>query len=88
MEIVRTQDRGTLGYDIYLNADESRAVVIERYADSRSLIDHLAHIGDELMTRIMSTGSVEGETLGEVSDELLAMLEQAGVRPFAPVLSL
>jgi len=30
MEIVRTQDAGTLQYDIYFNDDESEAIVIER----------------------------------------------------------
>ena len=30
MEIVRTRDSGTLQYEIFLNEDESEAVVFER----------------------------------------------------------
>lgn len=88
MEIVRTRDTGTLGYDIYLDDDETGAVVIERYADSDALIDHLAHIGDDLMAAITATGSVEGETLGEPSPRLRAMMDGTPVRLFTPFRSL
>src|SRR5438105_809790 len=37
MEIVRAQDTGTLQYDTYFNDDESEAVVIERFRDSRGV---------------------------------------------------
>ena len=55
MEVVLNQDTGTLQYDIYLNADESEAVVIERYRDSQALIEHHEHIGEELMAQVMAT---------------------------------
>ena len=35
MDIVRTKDSGTLGYDLYLNGDQSECIVIERYRESR-----------------------------------------------------
>jgi hypothetical protein len=88
MEIVRTKDTGTLQYDIYLNDDESEAIVIERYQDSDALIEHLAHIGQDLMAAITETGSLYGEILGEPSAELRATLEGAPVRAFTPFLSL
>jgi hypothetical protein len=46
MEIVRPKDTGTLQYDIYFNHDESEAIVLERYRDSKALIEHAAHLGD------------------------------------------
>ena len=64
MEIVRTQDTGTLQYDTYFNDDETECIVIERFRDSDALIRHgenLAH----LMEAIIATGSVSGELLGE-----------------------
>ena len=88
MEVVRAQDTGTLQYDIYLDDDETGAVVIERYTDSQSLIDHLAHIGDELMAAMMTTGTIEGETLGAPSPELRAQMQDSGVRLFLPYHSL
>jgi quinol monooxygenase YgiN len=81
MEIVRTQDTGTLQYDIYFNDDESRCVVLERYRDSQALIEHAEHIGD-LMGAILSTGSVAGELLGELSPELRAGMAHGPVGLF------
>src|SRR6476659_10224580 len=71
MEIVRTQDTGTLQYDTYFNDDETESIVIERFRDSDALIQHgenLAHLIDA----IVATGSVSGELLGELSAELRA----------------
>ena len=36
MDIVRNMRSGTLQYDIYLNEDESEAIVIERYNQSEA----------------------------------------------------
>lgn len=55
MEIVRAEDTGTLQYEVYLNADQSKAVVLERYTDSAALIEHAEHIG-ELAKAIIATG--------------------------------
>lgn len=81
MELVRANEPGTLQHDIYFNADQTRAVSIERYVDSQALIDHAANIG-ELMGAIAETGSAEGELLGDVSPELRAMIEASPVGLF------
>ena len=84
MEIVRTQDTGTLQYDTYFNDDETECIVIERFRDSEALIQHgenLAH----LMEAITATGSVFGELLGEPSAELRARFTGGGpVQLFTP----
>ena len=52
MEIVRTQDTGTLQYDTYFNDDETECIVIERFCDSDALIQHgenLAHLMDAIV---------------------------------------
>ena len=74
-------------YDIFFNADETEAVVIEGYADSQALLDHFEHLGD-LMAKVMTTATITGEIIGEPSAELLAHLEGVPVRFFAPWLSL
>jgi quinol monooxygenase YgiN len=88
MEIVRTQDTGTLQYDTYFNADETECIVLERFRDSDALIQHgenLAH----LMDAITATGSVSGELLGELSPELRARFTAGGpVQLFTPWLTL
>ena len=81
LEIVRTKDTGTLQYDTYFNADQSEAIVLERFRDSQALIEHGAHMS-ELMEAIRATGSVSGELLGEASAELKAQLAESPVRLF------
>ena len=87
IEIVRTKDTGTLQYDIYLNDDQSEAMVLERYRDSEALMEHTAHLGD-IEEAILSTGSVSGELLGKPSAELRERLANSPVRLFTPFLSM
>ena len=83
MEIVRTQDRGTLQYDTYFNDDETECVVIERFRDSDALIEHGEHLA-HLMDAIIATGSVSGELLGEPSGELRERLTGSPVQLLTP----
>jgi quinol monooxygenase YgiN len=68
LEIVRDQDTGTLQYDTFFNDDETECIVVERFRDFESLVQHgenLAH----LMEAILATGSCSGELLGDVDPE-------------------
>jgi quinol monooxygenase YgiN len=87
MEIVLERDSGTLRYDIFLNAEETEALVVEEYVDAAALMEHLANIGDELSTAILATASVHGELAGDLGAELIAQLQGGPVQPFAPFLS-
>ena len=84
MEIVRTQDVGTLQYDTYFNDDETECIVVERFRDSDALIQHSEHLA-HLMAAIIATGSVSGELLGDPSAELRARFTGGGpVQLFTP----
>ena len=87
MEIVRTEDTGTLQYGVYFNDDQSECIVLERYRDSEALIEHAAHLGD-LSEAILATGFVSGELLGEPSADLRAMMADNVVRLFTPYVSM
>lgn len=88
MEIVKAQDTGTLAYETYFNADESEAIVIERYRDSQALLEHGQHLA-HLMEPIIATGTVSGELLGDPSPELRAQFSAEGpVQLFSPYMSL
>ncbi len=87
MEIVRNNDPGTLQYEIYLNDEETEAIVIERYTDSQALVDHLANLGD-LGEAMLATADVTGELLGDVSEELRTSLANSPVRLYKPFLSM
>ena len=84
MEVVRTQDTGTLQYDTYFNDDETECIVLERFRDSDALIQHGEHLA-HLMDAIIATGSVSGELLGDPSPELRAKFTDGGpVQLFTP----
>ncbi|HEV8281968.1 MAG TPA: antibiotic biosynthesis monooxygenase [Candidatus Limnocylindrales bacterium] len=70
MDIVRAKDSGTLGYDLYLNGDQSECMVIERYRDSDAAIEHAANLGDMFAAVLATVSVVHGELLGEPSAEL------------------
>src|ERR1700745_1869683 len=73
MEIVRTRDSGTLQYEIFFNADESEAIVFERYRDADAAIEHFSNI-NHLMAPLMATASVTGEVLGTPNAEMRKLL--------------
>ena len=78
-ELVRANEPGTLGYDLYLNADQSECMIIERYRDSQAAMDHFANVG-HLFDAVLATVSiVHGELLGEPSPELRAKLAGSDV---------
>jgi quinol monooxygenase YgiN len=73
-DIVRTKDSGTLGYDLYLNGDQSECMIIERYRDSEAAIEHAANVGHLFAAVLATVSVVHGELLGEPSAELRAKL--------------
>lgn len=87
LEIVRAKEPGTLQYDVFLNEDESQAVAIERFTSSEALIEHGTNMA-EISARVLATGTVEGELLGEPSAELRALLTGPEPQLFLPYLSL
>jgi quinol monooxygenase YgiN len=88
MEIVRSQDPGTLQYDTFFNEDESECIVLERFRDLDSLLQHGTNIGDEMMEAIIATGECSGELLGAVPAEVRENLAGGPVQVFLPYLAL
>jgi len=60
-----------LQYDWFFNADESKCVVREIYADSDAVLSHLGLVGDLLGKIIEVGGGIEIEVFGDPSDALL-----------------
>ena len=82
LEVVRTKDDGTLQYDTYFNHDESESIVLERFRDSDALILHGQNMAP-FMESIMATGTVSGELLGDLSEELAAQMAGSPVGLFS-----
>jgi len=83
LEIVRTKDTGTLQYEIFFNADESEAIVFERYRDADAALEHFANIG-HLMAPLMQTATVTGEVLGTPNAEMRRNLTGDQPKLFEP----
>ena len=81
LEVVRAKDAGTLQYDTYFNDDESECIVLERFRDSDALILHGRNMAP-FMEWIMATGTVSGELLGDLSEELRAQMAGSPVGLF------
>ena len=73
-EMVRAKEPGTLGYDLYLNGDQSECMFIERYRDSEAAIEHAENLGHLFDAVLATVFVVHGELLGEPSEELRAKL--------------
>src|SRR6188768_4054378 len=87
MDIVRAREPETLEYAVYFNADETEAVVIERFASSEALIEHGENMS-EVSEAVLRTAIVEGELLGEPSAELRARFTGPEPQLFTPWISL
>ncbi len=78
-ELVRAKEPGTLGYDLYLNGDQSECMIIERYRDSEAAIAHAANLGHLFGAVLATVSVVHGELLGEPSEELRGNLAGSDV---------
>ena len=87
MDIVRAKESGTLEYSVYFNADESEAVVVERFTSSEALLEHGANMS-EISPAVLATATVEGELLGEPNDEIRANLTGPEPQLYTPWLTL
>lgn len=87
MEIVRTEDRGTIEYAVFINAEGTECFVHERFRDSAASLEHSANIGS-LMQEFMATCTITGEVCGNPSPELRKALEAGGVKIYTPLQSL
>jgi len=87
MEIVRTRDPGTLQYEIFMNADESEAIVFERYRDAEAALAHFANIS-HLMAPLMATATVTGELLGTPNAQMKEAIGDGPPALYTPWLAL
>ena len=86
VELVRTKDKGTLQYELYMNSDNTECLVFERYRDSKAMLDHFKNMG-ETMAAIFETCTGSGEVCGTPNAELRAKLEGSPVQIYAPLLA-
>ncbi len=74
LESVQTKDTGTLQYEWFLNEDETKCVILERYDSSAALLEHIANLG-ETFGALLDTCEMRVDMLGTPSAELLQATE-------------
>jgi quinol monooxygenase YgiN len=83
MQVARTKDTGTLQYELYFNGDQTECLVLERYRDVPSLLQHQNNIGG-LMDALLKTCTGSGVACGKPTPELVKALEGSPVQLFTP----
>src|SRR6266404_6045728 len=84
MQAVRANDTGTLQYELYLDEDQTECLVLERYRDVQSLLEHHNHVGG-LMDALLKTCSFGStEVCATPTPELIKALGGSPVRLFSP----
>jgi quinol monooxygenase YgiN len=74
MQVVRTKDTGTLQYELYFDEDQTECIVLEKYRDVQSMLQHQNNIGG-LMDALLKTCTGSGVACGKVTTELIKALE-------------
>jgi quinol monooxygenase YgiN len=77
--LVRANEPGTLQYDLFLNADQTECMIIERYRDSEAAMAHAANVGHLFADVLATVTLVHGELLGDPSPELRERLAGSDV---------
>ena len=73
--LVAANEPGTLQYDVFLNADQTECMIVERYRDSDAARAHYANVGHLFDDVLATVELIHGELLGDLDDELRRNLE-------------
>lgn len=87
MKLAREKDPGTIRYDIFLNDDETEAVVYEEYGSPEAHLAHFENMGQNAAA-IFEIVEMQGELWGNPSPELRAGVEEHGVKVYTPFMRL
>jgi len=83
--IAREKDTGTVRYDIFLNYDETEAVVYEEFVNPAARLEHLANLGDNV-TGMLAIVDMTAEVWSHSDPELRASTEGYDVKFYKPLL--
>ncbi|AIY48002.1 putative quinol monooxygenase [Mycolicibacterium fortuitum] len=81
-------ESGALQYDWFLNENQTKCVVLEKYQKSEAVLAHLANAGALIGQLAALGGGLNIEVFGDVSPELRQALAAAGPPFYAPFLGL
>ena len=87
IRLSREKDVGTLRYDIFLDEDETEAVVYEEFLSPAARLEHLANMGDNVAA-MLAVADMQAEVWSHSDPELRASVEGYDVKFYTPFLRL
>ncbi|MEO1225219.1 MAG: antibiotic biosynthesis monooxygenase [Pseudomonadota bacterium] len=85
LEIVRSNEPGTLSFSQYFNDDRSVAISLETYADSDALLAHMKNASADIRLVEDIATVVRTEIFGNVSDNVKSTFEAFSARIYQPI---
>jgi 2,4-dienoyl-CoA reductase-like NADH-dependent reductase (Old Yellow Enzyme family)/quinol monooxygenase YgiN len=85
IRLAREKDTGTIRYDIFLNDDETEAVVYEEFVNPAARLEHLANLGDNV-TGMLAIVHMTAEVWSHSDPELRASTKGYDVKFYKPLL--
>jgi 2,4-dienoyl-CoA reductase-like NADH-dependent reductase (Old Yellow Enzyme family)/quinol monooxygenase YgiN len=87
IRLAREKDTGTIRYDIFLNDDDTEAVVYEEFVNPGARLEHLANLGENV-AGMLAIVDMQAEVWSHSDPELRASTEGYDVKFFKPFLRL
>lgn len=75
--LVETNEPNMLGYQWYLDADETHCTLIEQYPSAEHILVHLGNVGPTL-GKLLEVSDISIDVYGEISDEARGALDPLG----------
>lgn len=85
VRLTRERDTGTVRYDIFLNDDETEAVVYEEFVSPAARLEHLANMGDNVAA-MLAVVDMRAEVWANADPALPASVEGLDVTFLTPFL--
>ena len=82
MQMARTKDSGTRQYELYFSEDQTECIVLERYRNAQSMLDHQNNLGG-LIDDLFKSCAGSGVVCGKATQELIKALEGSPVQLFS-----
>jgi quinol monooxygenase YgiN len=74
VDAIRVNEPGMLGYRVYFDDAGTTCYLIERFRDSRAVIEHLEHVGGTVAKVVELSDTHSVEVFGNISAEARALL--------------
>ncbi len=79
---VKGKDKGTLKYDWFFSPDMKECILLESYADSNALLEHMGNQGDQL-GQLFALADMSAEIYGNPSEEIRQLIASLPMKVYS-----